>query len=283
MILFMIIMIYPMYFSIIASFSDINEVGAGNVYIIPRGFTLDAYKNVFINDQIWVGYRNTIFYTVCGMLYSLAIMIPVAYSLSKKELFGRNIVTWYFLVTMYFSGGMVPTYILIKSLGLLNTPWVMIVGSLSVYNMIVTRTYFSKSIPEEIYQSARIDGANELRCFFGIALPLSAPIIAVMALYFAVSIWNSYFGALIYITEKKLYPLQLVLRNILILNQTMLTDPEYFSSLSVDEQNLLIKKAHLAQSMKYSVIFIASAPLLMAYPFVQKHFIKGIMIGALKA
>lgn len=282
MCVFLFVMIYPLYFTVIASISDINEVGNGNVYLLPKGFTLDAYKNVFINKQIWVGYRNTIFYTACGTIYSLFIMLPTAYALSKKNLFGSKFITWYFLITMYFSGGMVPAYLLIKNLGLLNNPLVMIVGSMSIYNLIVTKSYFSSSIPNEMYEAANIDGANTFVCFFKMALPLSKPIIAVMALYTGVAIWNSYFSALIYITDANLFPLQIVLRNILIMNEQMITNPDLISQLSNEEQIMLAQKAHLAQSMKYSVIFIASAPLLLAYPFVQKYFVQGVMIGSIK-
>lgn len=280
--LFLFIMAYPLYFTVIASISDINEVGLGNVYLWPKGFTLDAYKNVLINDSVWIGYGNSLFYTAAGTAYGLLIMVPVAYGLSKKHLLGHGLLTWFFLLTMYFSGGLVPSYILIKNLGLTNTRWVLIVGSVSVYNMIVTRTYFSTSIPNELYESASMDGAGEWWCFFRIALPLATPIIAVMSLYFAVSQWNSYFSAMIYINKKQLFPLQLVLRNILILNQQMMMDPEYFSTLSADEQSAVMAKARLAESMKYAVVFIASAPMLIAYPFVQKYFVKGIMIGSLK-
>jgi len=282
MLLFLFIMFYPLWFVLIASLSDIHEVGLGNVFLLPHRLTLDAYRNVIINDSIWTGYRNTIFYTAGGTLYGLVTMLPQPDLMDIKSLFGRSAVTWFFLITMYFSGGIVPSYILIKNLRLLNTPWVMIVGAVNVYNMIVTRTYFQCSIPGDIYEAAAIDGTNELIIFFWIALPLATPIIAVMALYYAVAIWNQYFSALMYVTKPTLYPLQLVLRNILIFNQTMITDPEYFASLSQDEQLLLVQKAHLAESMKYSVIYIASAPLLVAYPFVQKYFVKGIMIGSLK-
>ena len=282
MLLFLFIMLYPMYFTVIASLSDINEVGKGNVYLLPKGLSFEAYKNVLSNPQIWSGYTNSIIYTLGGTLYGIFIMLPTAYSLSKKQLYGRKVITWYFLVTMYFSGGMVPAYLLVRNLGLLNTPLVMIVGSMSIYNMVVTRTFFSTSIPVELYESANIDGASEITSFFRIALPVAKPIIAVMALFISVSIWNSYFGALIYITDSKLFPLQIVLRNILIMNQQMISNQDIVSQLSSEDQIALAMKANLAQSIKYSVIFIASAPLLAMYPFIQKYFVKGIMIGSLK-
>ena len=280
MIVFLFIMLYPLYFTLIASISDVNEVGLGNVYLFPKGFTLEAYQNVFINSQIWIGYRNTIVYTTGGVLYSLFIMLPAAYALSKKTLFARGVITWFFLITMYFSGGIIPTYLLIRSLGLLNTPWAIILGGTSVWHLVVTRTYFSNAIPNELYESASIDGAGEFTRFFRIALPLATPIIAVMALYQMVGYWNSYFNALLYINKQEMFPLQLVLRQILIANQSMYIDPSMTFDLDMEET--ILKMARLAQSMRYALIFIASAPLLIAYPFVQKYFIQGIMIGSLK-
>lgn len=282
MFIFLLIMFYPLYYTVIVSVSDINEVSLGHVFLLPKGFTLEAYRNVFINKDIWTGYMNSIVYASLGTLYALAIMLPVAYGLSKKDLFGRNVTTLFFLFTMYFSGGMIPSYILTQKLGLMNTRLVMIVGPVQVYNMVVTRTYFATSIPSDIYEAAYIDGAGEWRSFFKIALPLALPIISVMALFFAVGSWNSYFNAMLYINDKKLFPLQLVLRNILILEQEMMMNREFFSSLGGDEQAAVMARARLAESMKYALIFIASAPLLAAYPFVQKYFVKGIMIGSLK-
>ena len=283
MVVFLFIMAYPLYFTIIASFSDVTEVGLGHVVLWPKGFTTDAYRQVFINSQIWTGYRNSLLYTVMGVCYNLCLMIPLAYALSKKWLLGRGFVTWFFLFTMYFGGGMVPSYLLLaNTLRLSNTIWVMVLGGVSVYNMIVTRTYFQSSIPEELYESAEIDGANQFVCFLRIAIPLSAPIIAVMALYDTVGIWNSYFNAMIYMTRREMWPLQLVLRSILIENNKLITDPELLSTLSPEQMADELTRQRLADAMKYSLIFIASAPLLMAYPFAQKFFVKGVMIGSLK-
>ena len=217
-----------------------------------------------------------------GTLYSLVLIIPLAYALSKKYLFGRSQVTWFFLFTMYFGGGLVPSYLLIKNLGLINNPLVMIIGGISVFNMVITRTFFQTSIPEELYEAAKIDGASEYACFFKIALPLSGAIIAVMALYQAVAIWNSYFNALLYLTNSRYFPLQIILRNILIMNEQMAMDMESFMNLDIQAQEIIIHKQRMAQTMKYSLVFIASAPLLAAYPFVQKYFVKGVMIGSLK-
>lgn len=282
MLIILITTLYPLWFTTIVSVSDPILVGSGRVTLYPKGFTLEAYRNVFKNKIIWTGYSNTIFYTVLGTVFNLFLTIPAAYVLSKKKLRGRNFLSWYFLFTMYFSGGLIPTYLLIKNLYLINTRWVLIVtGGISIYNMIVTRIFFQTTIPEELYESAIMDGASNFRMFFQIAIPLAKPIIAVMTLFYAVSRWNSYFTALIYTTEPSLAPLQLVLRRILILNESMLEEITE-GTLTGEEMERAIRKVFIAETMKYALIFIASAPLLVAYPFVQKHFVKGIMIGSLK-
>lgn len=282
MIILTVIMIYPLYFTVIASFSSPYAVAKGQVNLWPIDVTLDSYKLVFAYKQIWVGYGNTILYTVFGTLFNLALTIPAAYGLSKKTMPGRGIITTLFLFTMYFSGGMVPTYLLVKGLGLINQRiTLMILGGVSVYNLIVTRVYFTNSIPEDIYEAARIDGASELKAFFRIALPLAVPIIAVMALYYSVRHWNSYFNAMLYITDRELEPLQTVLRKVLILNESAL-DENVMQELGAGELLDRAKRAYAAYAMKYSMVFISSAPLLIAYPFVQKYFVKGMMIGSLK-
>lgn len=285
MILIVFMMLYPLYFTVIASISNPDAVAAGNVFLVPTGFTLNAYRYVFQNKEIWSGYRNTLFYTVFGTLFGLFLTIPSAYVLSKKNLPGRSLMSWYFLFTMYFGGGLIPTYIIVRDMKLLNQPLTLIVlGSFSVYYMIVTRIFFETSIPNELYESARIDGASEFRMFFQIALPLSKAILAVMALFFAVGRWNDYFTALIYTTDKELAPLQLVLRRILVLNESALSEIATGEGGAISGEDLLdrVQRANMAQAMKYSLIFIASAPLLIAYPFVQKYFVKGVMIGSLK-
>jgi len=282
MLLILFLMLYPLWFTVIVSFSDPLAVGAGDVWIVPVKPTLEAYQNVFKNDDIWTGYRNTIFYTVLGTSFNIFLTIPAAYVLSKKNLVGRNFLSWLFLFTMYFGGGLVPTYLLYKNLGLVNTRWILIIaGGLSVYNMIVTRIFFQTSIPEDIYESARIDGASNFCQFFKIALPLAKSIIAVMVLFYGVSHWNSYFNALIYTTKEELAPLQLVLRRILILNEDVMKDI-MSGNISGDQMMDALRQSQLAETMKYALIFIASAPLLVAYPFVQKYFVKGVMIGSLK-
>ena len=283
MLLILFITIYPLYFTVIASFSEPSAVATGKVIWRPVGFTLDSYKQVFAYKQIWQGYINTIFYTVLGTAFNLVLTIPAAYAVSKKYLPGRGIVMGFFLITMYFSGGMVPTYLLIKNLGLINTRLVLvIVSGISIYNLIVTRTYFTMSISESIYEASRIDGAGEIRTFLSIALPLAKPIIAVMVLYYAVAHWNDYFNALLYVSDQNLEPLQSVLRRVLIQNQNALDESMMQQSMSAGELLDSAQRAYAAYTMKYTMVFIASAPLLIAYPFVQKYFVKGVMVGAVK-
>lgn len=274
------IIAYPLYFCVIASFSDPTEVAAGHTLVWIKDFTLDAYKLVLKEDQLWVGYRNTIIYTTLSTLYRLALTITAAYVLSKDKLPFRNLLSWYFFITMYIGGGMIPEYLLIKNLGLLDTPWVMIIGTAGVnaYNLIVTRQYFSTSIPSSLYEAAYIDGAGEWKTFVSIALPLSKPIMTVMTLYIGVGCWNAYYKALLYIYDKKLYPLQLVLRNILNANQLDLSNIQGSSS----ELASLVYRANMAQGMKYSIVILASLPLIIAYPFMQKYFEKGVMVGSVK-
>lgn len=273
---------YPLYFTIIASVSDPYSVYTGKVSFFPVGFTLESYQEVMKNNQIWQGYLNTIIYTVVGTLFNLVLTVPGAYALSKQRMFGRGFLMMIFVFTMYFSGGMVPTYIMYKNMNLIDTRLILcIVGGVSVYNLIVTRTYFQSSISEELYEAARIDGASEMRIFWSFALPLAGPIIAVIALYYAVSHWSSYFDAMIYVTKTSYQPLQLVLRRILIMNENAFAEA---MSADVSEEAVLLalRRTYLATTMKYALVFIASAPMLVAYPFVQKFFVKGVMVGSLK-
>lgn len=281
MIIIIIIMLYPLYFTIIASISEPRSVAGGEVTFLPKGFTLDAYANVFKNASIWRGYVNSIYYTVLGTAISLILTLPAAYVLSKKNLRGRTVISWYFLFTMFFSGGLIPTYMVMNNLNLLNKPYTLaVIGCLSVYNLVVARVYYQSTIPNEMYEAAKVDGCSEFGQFFRIALPLSAPIIAVMSLFYAVWRWNDYFSALIYVSKSDFFPLQLVLRNILIQGQMAIASIAL--SGIADGLSTLTRQAYMAEAMKYSLIFISSAPLLIAYPFVQKFFVKGVMIGSLK-
>lgn len=282
LILIAIVLLYPLYFTILASFSEPYGVVSGKVLFWFHGFNLTSYAEVFKNEDIWIGYRNGLVYTVFGTMFNLFLTIPAAYALSKKNLFKRNWITTYFVITMYFSGGLLPTYLQVKNLELLNKPYTLIIlGGLSVYNLIVARTYFQNSIPESLYEAAEIDGSSQFGQFFRIALPLAKPIIAVITLYYAVGRWNEFYNSLIYVSNSKYYSLQMVLRNILLESQMALAnlDP---STVDAEQLTYMMKKAYLAQSMKYSVIFIASLPMLIAYPFVQKYFVKGVMVGSVK-
>lgn len=275
----LIIILYPLYFTVIASFSNAEDLLRGKVMLYPVNFTVEAYINIFKNDSIWTGYLNTFFYTSVGTVYALAVTLPTAYAVSRN-IRGQNWFMFFFMFTMYFSGGLIPSYLLIRQLNLINTRWSLIIPyGISIYNMLITRTYF-KTLPEELFEAAKIDGANEYRTFFQIALPLSGAIIAVIALYTAVGHWNSYFGAMIYLIDEDKFPLQLVLRNILLFNQQMRI--ESLSSMSALEMESIRKRTLMAETMKYALIFISSLPVLIAYPFVQKFFVKGVMIGAIK-
>ena len=283
LILITLMCLYPLYFTVMASFSDAYAVYRGEVNLLPKGFTTVAYELVYQNKDIWVGYKNTIIYTFLGTIFNLFLTIPAAYGLSKKQMLGRNFLMTIFLITMYFGGGMIPTYLLMKTLHLTDTRLLMIIsGGLSVYNTIVTRTYFQNNIPDSLFEAARIDGAGELRVFLKIVIPLSAPIIAVMTLYYAVGHWNSYFTALIYLKKSDLHPLQLVLRRILILSQAAY-ETAMQSDASAEELANAAKKAYQALTMKYAMVFIGSAPMLILYPFVQKYFVKGVMLGSVKS
>ncbi|MFD0716842.1 carbohydrate ABC transporter permease [Paenibacillus sp. GCM10027626] len=275
-----VIVLYPMIYIIAVSVSDPILVARGEIRLFPQGFNLDAYRNVFKNSDIWIGYRNTFFYTICGTAVNLFVTITCAFALARKKLAGKGWIMGFFVITMFFSGGIIPSYILIKNLGMLDTRWVMILpGAISIYHMIVTRTFFQSTIPEEMYEAAKIDGASDIGILCRIALPLSLPIIAVMGLFYGVSHWNQFFGALIYLNDRDLFPLQLVLRNILLMNQQLQMDVSMMTS---EEFDYVAKQAYMAESMKYALIFIASFPMLVAYPFVQRFFVQGVMIGSLK-
>ena len=265
---------YPLYFIIIASFSNPSEVANGNVWLWPSQFTLDGYKELLRHDDIWTGYLNTILYTLVGTLIGLFVNISAAYALSRRDLVGRRLITFFFIFTMFFNGGLIPTYFTIRDFHLYDTFWVMVLPfSVAVYNMIVARTFFDSSLPKELLDAAQIDGCGNLRFFFSIALPLSKAVIAVIALYIAVAQWNSYFNALVYIRSENLKPLQLVVRNILITNQSLVGAGD---GLAAQEA------MRLSNLMKYAVIIITTVPIMCVYPYVQKYFSQGVMIGAIK-
>ena len=244
--------------------------------LIPEEWTIQGYKAVFEYKFIWSGYRNTLVYTAVGTIINLFVTICCAYPLSRKDFKGRGPIMVMCMITMYFSGGLIPTYLVIKDLGILNTMWsIVLPGAMSVYNMIVMRTYFDTQIPMELLESAQLDGCGNLNFLKSIVLPLSVPILAVVGLFYAVGHWNSYFNAMIYLTERDRYPLQVILRDILIMNNV---DP---SESSMD-LTLLQSMEERQNVMKYSLIIVSSLPVLILYPFIQKYFVKGIMIGAIK-
>ena len=277
--LILFVVAYPLYWVIISSFSDPTAVSAGKVLLRPLGFTLKGYAEVFKNSQVMRGFFNSIVITVVGVCVNLAVTLPTAYALSRDNFSGKKPITVFYMITMFFGGGMIPTYLVVKNMHLLNTIWALVLpGCLSVYNMIVARTFFKSNISEELYEAGEIDGCTQSRFFFQIALPLSKAIIAIMVLYYGVGHWNSYFSALLYISDQDKYPLQLVLRNILITNQTALSQ----TATTAAARAALQEQQQLIDVMKYSLIIISSVPVLIMYPLVQKHFVKGVMIGSVK-
>ncbi|MCZ8515244.1 carbohydrate ABC transporter permease [Paenibacillus filicis] len=273
--LFLITILYPLIYIASASISDSQAVIAGKVWLWPIQPTLDGYSAVFKHKLIWIGFRNSLYYTVVGTIINVVMTILAAYPLARKDFYGKNVFMFFFVFTMMFSGGLIPTYLIVKDLGLLNTTWAMLLpGALGVWNMIITRTYFQTTIPDELLEASQLDGCSDFNFVWRIILPLSGPIIAVITLFYAVGHWNSFFNAFIYLKNQNLYPLQLVLRDILVQNDvdlTMLTDVQEIA-----------RREGLRELLKYSLIIVATLPLLVAYPFVQKYFVKGIMIGSLK-
>jgi putative aldouronate transport system permease protein len=269
----LVVVLYPLIFIVSASFSDPAMVLNGEVYLLPKQITLEAYRNVFHNEEIWNGYGNTILYTVVGTAINLIMTTLAAYPLSRPDLPGRGGIMFFVTLTMFLGGGLIPSYLIVKNLGMVDTMWALIIpGAIATYNLIVMRTYFQSNIPWEIQEAAHIDGCSNWKLLTHVILPLSKPILAVMILFYAVGHWNSYFNALIYIRSKDLYPLQLVLREVLMVSQAD----------AVDSNVGLESKVLLAESIKYVVIIISSLPVLLMYPFVQRYFVKGVMIGSLK-
>lgn len=270
------IVLYPLYFIVIASFSDPNEVAAGSVSFYIKGFNIKGYREIFKFSKIWTGYANSVLYMCIGTFINLAATIPAAFAFSRKELVGSKFLMLLFTFTMFFGGGLIPSFLLIKSLGMYNTVWALVLpGAVSVYNLIVARTFFQVSIPNELYEAAVVEGSDYFTYFFKIVLPISKPIIAVMLLIHAVGHWNAYFSALVYISDNSKMPLQVVLREVLIQSRNVST----ISSMTMARAE---EQRQLAEMIKYGVIIVSSLPVLIMYPFVQKHFIKGMLIGAVK-
>lgn len=264
------IMFYPMWYVFIVSLSSAKHISLGDISILPRGITFEAYKRVFESKNIWTGYRNTVLYTLVGTLINVLLTAMCAYPLSRKEFYGRRTLSILIMITMFVSGGMIPTYLMVNNLHMMNTMWAVILPSaISTYNMIIMRTSF-ESIPDSLVESAYLDGANDIQILISIVLPLSKAVIATMVLFYAVAHWNSYFPAMLYLNSKSKYPVQVIMRDIIIGND--MSEAGDVSALSMISST----------NYRYAVIIISMVPILLVYPFIQKYFTKGVMVGAVK-
>ncbi|WP_134161148.1 carbohydrate ABC transporter permease [Alicyclobacillus sacchari] len=270
-----LIVLYPLYFVLIASFSDPTQVNLGHVWLWTRHFTLEGYKVLFATGSIWRGFVNSLLYCALSVAISVPLTIMAAYPLSRKDFVGRHVITVILTVTLLFSGGLIPTYMLVRSLGMVNTIWALILpGAVGAWNIIVARTFFQTSIPNELLEAAKMDGCSDIRFLIQIVIPLSKPMIAVMTLWVVVGQWNSYFPAMIYLNNTSLYPLQLVLYQILVQNQSSIGITSSPESMAAQQ--------HLAELIQYTAIIVSTIPLLVLYPFLQKYFVKGVTVGSLK-
>lgn len=271
----LIVVLFPLIYIVSASFSSPYAVMSGKVWLWPVGFSLAGYKAVFKHSLIISGYTNSLFYAFFGTLVNIFMTVAAAYPLSRKDFYGRNLIMFVFMFTMYFSGGLIPWYLVVRSLGLYNNRLAMIIpGAMSVWNVIITRTYFQTNIPVELLEASQLDGCSDFKFVRSIVIPLSGPILAVNAVFYAVGHWNAYFNAMILLSNKKLWPLQLILREILVMNEIgyeMILDPVMQKAMT-----------EIRELLKYSLIIVASLPVLIIYPFAQKYFVKGVMIGAIK-
>lgn len=274
LIVIFLVILYPIYYICIASFSDPDLVLTGQITLLPKGLQLESYKRVFGNSEVMSGYLYTVLYAVVGTVINLAVTLTAAYALSRKDLKGNKLFTMFFVFTMFFGGGTVPTYMLVRNLHLLNTFWAMVIpNAMSVWNLIICRNYFDSNIPAELLEVSQIDGCRNYYFFAKIVLPLSKALIAVMVLFYAVAHWNSYMQPLLYISDRNMYPLQLVLKNILISSQ-----PDA-SLAGMTDRAELYKQTEM---LKYSLVVVSSVPMIMLYPFVQKYFVQGVMVGSVK-
>lgn len=274
--LIIFIIAYPLYFILCASFSNPTKLYDNPFLLLPRGFTVENYKTALANKDVWIGYRNSLFYTFAGTTINIVMTVLGAYPLSRKDFVGRNVLTFFYTFTMFFGGGLIPSYLINKSLGLYNNVWVMIIPTaVSVYNMIIMRTFFQTNIPTNLEESAMLDGCSNFRMLLSIVLPLSTPIISVMILFYGVGNWNAYFNALIYLSDRNLLPLQMILREILIQNEMT-----SMMQISVDAEYATRMMEQMG--LKYVVVVISTLPIFIIFPFMQKFFKQGIMVGALK-
>ena len=275
LLVFFVATLYPIIFLISASLSSPEAAATGQVTLLPVGFSLKGYAMVFENKYILSGYLNSFIYTVVGTILNVTVTMLTAFVLSRRELIGLSFFSFFFAFTMWFSGGLIPSYLLLNSLHMLNTRWALwLPGIISVWNMVICKTYIANTIPEELFEAVSIDGCGYFTYFIRIVLPLSGAIIAVITLFYAIGHWNAYFNAMIYLNDKNLYPLQIILKDILIANQI---DAEMIMDESVAGTNY-----GLVELLKYSLIMVACLPLWIAYPFVQKFFVKGVMVGSIK-
>ncbi len=273
--LYIVLILYPLIYILSASFSDGAAVISGRVILWPVDFSLEAYKKILAYRSVWTGYANTIFYTVVGTALNVAMTLIAAYPLSRRDLYGRNVIVGLFIFTLFFSGGLIPSYLLVKDLGMLDTRSALIIPqALSVWNLMIAMTFFRTSIPGELLEAAQLDGANDFNYFGRILLPLSTPLIAVMTLFYAIGHWNQFFLAMIYLSDKALYPLQIILRDILIQSQVDMNMME-------DLQSMAAREA-MRELLKYALIVVASVPVLIIYPFAQRYFVRGMILGSLK-
>ena len=269
--------LYPLWFVLIASFSDPSAIIRGEVFLWPVNMTSAAYKGLLERPEIWLGYRNTIFYTVTGTLWSLICTVPTAYALSRPRLPGRRVINLLFIISMYFSGGIIPTFMLVNSLGWVDTVWALIIpGGISAYNMIITRSFFTGNVPEDLYDASRIDGTSYTGFFLRVVLPLSKSIIAILTLFAVQSHWNTYMSAKIYIYSGELYTLQQVIQNFI--NQANAGLEE----LQASDPTAYLQKMREQQLLKYAIVIVSIIPLILIYPFIQKYLVKGVMVGAVK-
>jgi len=270
----LLVILYPLVYIVSSSFSDPLAVSSGRVWLYPVNFSLRGYQVTFQNPQIITGYINSLYYTFFGTLISVTFTVLVAYPLSRRNLYGRNLIMFLITFTMIFSGGLIPTYLVVKQLGMIDTRWALLTPqAVAAFQVIIARTFFQTTIPDELAEASELDGCSDLRFLWYVVLPLSTPIIAVLALMYAVGQWNAYFDALLYLKSSSLQPLQLVLRNILILNTT--------ASGSMDAKTMA-ERMQLADLLKYCLIVVGSLPVLIIYPFVQRYFVKEMLIGSIK-
>lgn len=274
MIIICLCIAYPLYYVLVASFTDPVVVNSGKLLLYPEQFYVEGYKRIIEYQPIWTGYANTILYTVVGTVFSIACTVPCAYALSRMDLPGRRPLMFLFTFTMFFNGGIIPMFMVIQNLKIYDTIWAMVLPlAISVYNLIVCRSFFDSSIPNELLEAAKLDGCSDFGFFFKIALPLSSTILAVMTLFYATAMWNQFMHALMYMSAAEKMPLQVILRNLILVNQA--------SSLSADINEVMLRQK-IADQLKYGVIVVSAFPLLIVYPFLQKYFAKGVMIGAVK-